>query len=64
MFGEDRLAALLAAQPTMSSPADLVEAVIDAVTTHSAGVFSDDIAVPAIGNPGAAIGDFGDHAQA
>jgi hypothetical protein len=48
----------------MSSPADLVEAVIDAVTTHSAGVFSDDIAVPAIGNPGAAIGDFGDHAQA
>jgi serine phosphatase RsbU (regulator of sigma subunit) len=51
MFGEDSLVALLAAQPSTSGAADLVEAVIDAVSAYSGGVFSDDVAVLAIANP-------------
>jgi hypothetical protein len=39
-------------RPSTSSAADLVEAVIDAVSACSGGVFSGDIAVFAIANPG------------
>lgn len=52
MFGEDRLTALLRSLPAGSDATHLVDAVIDEVSRHTGGVFGDDAAVLAIGNPG------------
>ncbi|MCY7342712.1 MAG: SpoIIE family protein phosphatase [Pseudonocardia sp.] len=51
MFGEDRLTALLGSLPAGTNAAHIVDAVIDEVSLHAGGVFSDDVAVLAIGNP-------------